>query len=227
MILHRLNFAPDRQAARFTDYLRDDATMDAHLADMFEAMVDRLGTERPTLKAPELCHLVGLLHRFFRRPIRTICLVRDPRDVIASVMQVAERQGKERDLVAAADYIGAFYESISVAAANPHPNNPVLLVKYEHFVSQQTDWQGLEEFVGYPLPEYHGIADEALAPGNAWHSNLYAKPITPERVGSYKGYLTPDEIGAIDESYARFYERFGYSRHSEDDLAATSTLRAA
>ena len=218
MMVHRLRFSVAERGPRFAAFVGDDAGFDSIYADMLEGVLARAECKvEPgddlVLRAPEFCHLLPVLPRFFRRPMRTVCIVRDPRDVIASLMQVRERQGQARDLVAAADFLGGFYADIAAALEAPDARNPLHLIRYEDMaVRNGKALAGLSAFLGAKLKvrDYAGMPADALDPGNPWHSDSYLKPVKADRIGAYADYLTPDEIGAIDHSYARFYERFGY-----------------
>ena len=209
----------------------DDHQLDASVTSFIKSLLGRpYRSENIILKAPNLCHYLDFLHRFFDRSMRTICIIRDPRDAIASLMKVRSRQGLGRDLVAAADFMGSFYQDLARGLDHPHDDNPLFLIRYEDLVSaSQERIEALEAFVERPL-DFGGFSDltkETMNKDNPWHSELYGRAVTAERIGAFWDYLTPDEIGAIDHSYGRFYERFGYQAATDDELLAATKRQAS
>ncbi|HEY0052162.1 MAG TPA: sulfotransferase, partial [Caulobacteraceae bacterium] len=169
IIRHRLTaFALDGEH-QVHAFAKTEADIDAAAACYIEGLLANRDPGPLVLKSPDLCHLLPVLPRFFRRPMRTVCIVRDPRDVIASLMQVRERQGEARDLVDAADFLGGFYDDIDKALADPHPRNPVHLIRYEDMaVRNGKALAGLSAFLGAKLKvrDYAGMPADALDPGN-------------------------------------------------------------
>lgn len=171
-----------------------------------------------------------------------IISVRDPRDVVASLIGVAEKlpDGNvnkwfvERDMKRLAGYYKGFYRAVLVA---PHPafRQNLLFVKHENLVANpQQEVARISEFTGLPIDLDGGTAPWKRNEWNfdelsrwkitGWRSDLWGKEISDSNVGKFRDKLTEDELAILDEELRDVYQVFGYS---ETGAAGPSSAFAA
>lgn len=194
------------------------------LAACYRAQVDRMldlvltlnatpETRTLILKDPELSHVLTALSDVMPKH-RLIVLMRDPRDVIASMKRVSERKQEAWDLRNSMNFIYRYYHVIRLYAANAGKN--ARIVRYEDLV--RTGIEDLRSFLKLPLPaqgEQKSVtADVAtkLDRSDPFFSELYLKPTTTDAVGAYRATLDRDEIAHIEEVFSGVMQHWGYVR---------------
>lgn len=101
IIQHFHNLLHYSDPQRFAAYAIDEPT----LVGMYRGMVDsmlktvqshfnEIDYRYLILKDPELTQLIDLIPRFFGEDSKTVCVVRDPRAVIASMLEVENKKKK-------------------------------------------------------------------------------------------------------------------------------------
>lgn len=220
ILQNRQRFSVVADPARLRPYVRDDALLDFLHSNFIEQIMASLlsGFPEPrrfiVLKDPHLTHIVDGLHRFFQQKMRTVCTVRDPRDVVASLREVTRRQGEIIDVSTAIHAIKPFYDSLARALAAPHSRNPVMLVKYETLVQRDPLLlDELEAFVGYPIERggYREVSEWAIEPAGPWHVPTYGSPTTNSRVGAFLQTLSEAEVVLVETLFSAEMERYGYA----------------
>jgi hypothetical protein len=174
------------------------------------------------LKNPELTvHFPGLAQWY---PMaKLIVMVRDPRDTIASILDVAVRHrqsgvdsqlaGMGRDMAALARFYKSYYAD---ALQSPKCKDRVLVVKYEDLVRNPGQVLApLSGILGIRLDPAHVLPDkhdesERDAYAAAFWINLKAAPPSADSVGRYRKSLTPEEIAAIELHCADFNRGLRY-----------------
>ncbi|NKB49490.1 MAG: hypothetical protein GKS02_09010 [Alphaproteobacteria bacterium] len=171
-----------------------------------------------------------------------IISVRDPRDVIASLIEVAEKLPKpntnrwfaERNMKRLAGYYKGFYRSVLVAPdANFRKN--LLFVKHEALVTNPArEVARISEFTDFPLAPEDGTAawkrnewdfdDMERFKITGWRSELWGKEMSTKNIGKFRGKLTAEELAILDEELADVYIIFGYG---DDDVSASTATFAA
>ncbi len=159
---------------------------------------------------------------------RFICMIRDPRDVIVSLINVGKKmqaQGR-RDLLAQAAqardmdhlcrYFKAFYDPI-LQMRQPAFWAQTLFVRYEDLVRHpDTVVRDVARFTGLTLPlktVYDtGTVDFAKRAESPWLSHLYGKGISASRVGTYADALSQEEVHTVEAACAELLDLFGYPR---------------
>lgn len=141
---------------------------------------------------------------------RLICIVRDPRDVIASVKNVAKRKQEAWDLEKTAAWIYSYYSGLQ--KHRPNAGSNTLFVRNEDLVAGQLP--RVRDFLGQSAEdvlEDPEAIKARLDPSDPFFSDLYLKPTTKQKVGSYVKDLTKDEIAYIDKIFAGVMKAWRYA----------------
>jgi hypothetical protein len=186
------------------------------------------------LKHPELIrNFVDLAH--LSPQMLFLAVVRDPRDVVASMKRVRDSHARDgvpgplaaaRTTAALCDVYGSHYALLLDSAQGL--GGRLMIVRYEDFVSAPKESvAAIGAFCGarYDLDEVaeFSAADAANATfdkggrsqdpfSRAFWSDLYTKPLSDERVGRFAETLTASEVGEIEGRLAFVGRRFGYWR---------------
>ncbi|MFY9809970.1 sulfotransferase family protein [Aquabacterium sp.] len=182
------------------------------------------------LKHPELTRYFNDISDYFE-DWKFVVIVRDPRDVIASIKRVQKRHQEsglrtpQTELRSIADFCReymSYYSSVDFARLKGR----YIFLKYEDFVMNSTDqltkvamFTGARYDAGRVLKfsEDHQKAanfdkekrlDDKFA--GAFWSDMYTKDISDASIGSYKADLTEDQIVEIQQRVGDFGRRFGY-----------------
>jgi hypothetical protein len=187
---------------------------------------DALG-DPPTLviKSPELSKHTPRLRRLFPQA-GFVVAVRDPRDQIASEMDVAHRQvasGMRPSLPGIGELCSVFdtYWSGIDQGMALHPES-FLLIRYEDLVTAPLRvTPKLQTFLGIDLTEYD--------PGKPWKriavdwekkktlpswSDHYGQPVTATQVGRFKRVLSEEQISEVEAHLGHWMDLLHYPRHS-------------
>ena len=228
-IIHqRLQLELGEHALKFSHFLTDTNTADRLYASLISNIIQNviyrssLSCERSVLvlKDPYLIFIANLLTRFIEADFRIVLIIRDPRDAVASFMNVRKRGGKDVSLPEAIEFIKPFHDQmLEFATGSLVGSYPLHLIRYEQLAAKDVGvLKSLEQFIGYSLnsDQYGGAPLERLDPSSEWHTDLYAQPITPERVNAYRRLMSADEIAAIENAFAASMHAFGYrTMHAE------------
>lgn len=184
------------------------------------------------LKHPELTYYFHELAEHFPN-FRFIVIVRDPRDVIASIMEVAKRhhQSKIASPQTALKNIRQYCESYFAYYANVFNHaesfgNRLIFIKYEDFMQEPgRELARISQFSGARydqdramdfLPEHAAAANfdkdarEQDPFSGAFWSDAYTQPISTERIARYKNTLSDAQVEEIEQHLHHFGKRFAY-----------------
>ncbi len=169
---------------------------------------------------PEICNLLA--------DVKFIFVVRDPRDTIVSMLDVARRQeaqGRDTNLTrmtGSVEQLAArynWYYAALTGASNDIFDSRRIVVRYEDIV-QNTDSvvDELAAFTGLPLRDFDATAgwrtivnfnDPDLIK-EPFHSVLRGKPLSGSRIGRYADHITRDDIAIVEYECAHMMKAYGY-----------------
>lgn len=178
IIQHFHDFMHYSDPQRFAAYAIDEPI----LAGMYRAMVDSMLTTTQShfkeidyryliLKDPELTLLIDLIPCFFGEDSKTVCVVRDPRAVIASMLKVERKKKKVlwsawikapnrlttynliRHVFNEKRLISVFFEYYwRVQESQLYKRGLVHIVRFEKIVAKDDDeFRRLEEYLGFAV----------------------------------------------------------------------------
>ncbi len=222
---------------RFAAYAINELT----LTEMYRAMVSSMVSTAQShfknmdyscliLKDPELTNFVDMIPRFFGEDSKIICVIRDPRSVIASMVEVERKKDKilwrawikkpgfiaTKDLVIQLSRFKKLISNIFIYYWKIHGSmlykqNGVHIVRYEKIVAHDEDeFRRLENYLGFDV-DREGIgkayfcfdrADPTYSPG-------YGKPIAS--IGSdFNNRLKRSEIKKIESAFSGMNAIYGW-----------------
>lgn len=159
---------------------------------------------------------------------RFIVVMRDPRDIVASMIDVGERmhqQGQrhffqQRDIAQLCDHIRSFYAPI-LKHPNPDFRRAVLVIRYEDLIRHTEDVKGrLRQFTGMALDfdETADVSDpeEDLARQRPryqpWITASHGRQLNDASIGRYPQVLSEAEIRAAEAHCRELLDLFQYPR---------------
>lgn len=184
------------------------------------------------LKHPELTYYFHELSNQFQN-FKFLVIVRDPRDVIASVIEVAERHIKngiaspQTELINIKNHCENYISYYADILNNRDSfQNKLIFVKYEDFMSNpDQEIQRIGKFSGTRYDTTRAVEflpEHALSPNfnkeerekdpfsGAFWSDSYTQPISTNRIGRYKELLNAEQIEEIERRLDLFGNRFNY-----------------
>jgi len=185
-------------------------------------------------KHPELTRHFLTIHKL-EPEMKFLVIVRDPRDVIASIKDVNARHAKSdveiwsphgtlKTTQQFCDYYVAYYNTVFTQRANFGPK--LMFVRYEDIVSNPV--KTFEQISAFSGATYAGDAmtkftDEHAQAKNftkdlrlkdalsgAFWSELYTRDLSTEGIGKYKQSLAPGEAEEIQSRLSGFGKSFRY-----------------
>jgi len=179
-------------------------------------LVVRINSEpratRLVLKDSELSIYLEALKDLFP-PHKVVALIRDPRDVLASMKNVAARKGGGWNVDDVATQLYNHYAKIE-SFKELAPSNAVFL-RYEDLVSDGL--APVQKFLGLPAAARTGLNEDGndhlktrLDVADPFFSELYLQATTSKKIGSYKSVLSQEEIAKIESTYSGILHRWRY-----------------
>ena len=197
-----------------------------HLRKRFDN-VENLVLKEPhlTMVFPEISELID--------SARFVCIIRDPRDVIASMIKVGKKLAQsgikndpmsqifnKRDMRILSRHYKSFYIPV-LRSTDQELGKKSMFVRYEDLVEAPgPTLERLREFTGLTLDEFNKNSDPGTGKVNfdaadpyrsAWVTKLYGKKISNDRIGAYKEVLTADEVEIIEKACQGIMARFNYN----------------
>ena len=197
---------------------------DADLLAFFRSFAERhvadiTGGKRPAalvLKDPNFVHTLEEAAAVFPECTRVVCM-RDPRDVVASFVQIGRREAAESPDKHKARDVSLICRRVSLSYKPllPDPPEGVTLVRYETLVSNPRDsLEKLSRKVGFKLSldniESFEWLDAKFRHKPTWISELEGGPPSPASIGAFKQVLTGEEVAFVQHKCAPLLKQFGY-----------------
>ncbi|MGH6934230.1 MAG: sulfotransferase family protein [Dongiaceae bacterium] len=224
-----LNFQTDwrQRFSWLKDFFDTPERFDRHAKATVDGFLrSALETQSPAkclvLKNPELTLHFPQLGEWYPMA-KLIVMVRDPRDTIASILDVAGRHRQSgvdsdianlgRDMAALARFYKSYYVS---ALQSPKSRDRVAVVKYEDLVDDPgRAFAALSAILGMSLDPSRISPDkfdrrERDANVAAFWTELRTAPPSSDSVGRFRTALTPAEIAAIEHHCADFNRGLRY-----------------
>lgn len=197
---------------------------------------ETLATQSPAtslvLKEPHLTMFFPHLWRLVPSA-KFVVVVRDPRDVVASMLKVGEKlreQGESHlfnsgDIVKIAESIPPFYmPSLRFGKENPAFRKAVRYVKYETFLADPNAiMDDLRKFTGLTMEKFDPAARPAhvhpAAAKNARNNDrlipwiteaMSGQPLDVTNTGKHAETMTRNQIKAVEEAIPNLMKRFSY-----------------
>jgi hypothetical protein len=183
------------------------------------------------LKHPELTRHFATLAEMFPEML-FLAIVRDPRDVIASIKESRDTHLREgvvspvSRLTTMTEMCRYYLNYYSRLIDAPSLKDRLMFVRYEDVMRDPAASIGrIGQFCGADYDPEKAVAfnEEHAASKNfdkelrlkdnlsgAFWSDLYTKDLSPERIGRYASTLDPDEVKEIEGHLRPFANHFGY-----------------
>lgn len=215
-LYHRTRHYSDRQRVEayfaseqnMLDYFRANV---AKLIDQAARLNPKADAHTLVLKDPGICfYLMDL--KDLLPPHKLVVLVRDPRDVLASMKNVMAKKKQKWDISAATEELLNYYYQIG--NHRQRVEKDCIFVRYEDLVVGQS--AVLQDFLKLPLATVAASGDgiatvrERLDSSDPFFSELYLQPTTAAKVGSYAKMLTRKEIHHIGTTCAAIIRQWDY-----------------
>lgn len=219
------------------DYFRDFEAYLNFNRRIVRAFMKQLSSQFPearhlVLREPHLTMLFPELAQLLTGA-RFVCVVRDPRDTIASMIEVGKklkdgqisqdamaRLFTSGDMKAISRHYLSFYQPV-LRLTQPEFQRRVLMIRYEDLVTEPVaSIRTLRKFTGIPLENFDPDRDPDTGKidyrqldtyRKAWASESYSRKITGSRMGRYADVLSREEVETINSTCAEFMKRFNYA----------------
>lgn len=162
-----------------------------------------------------------------------VLMIRDPRDVIASMVKVGERQkqvGVEsvftlRDIPTLCKHFQDFYR-LTFDFKNQSFRDRLGIVLYEDLAREpKATLKQLADFTGVPFDAIDPTAEPRPSLVDAdvirtdrmyspWATEVSGAKLAANRVGNYRNVLEPHEIAQVEQHCGDFLQTFGYLAHA-------------
>lgn len=171
-------------------------------------------------KDPVLMRYLEYFSLFFGETYKTVVCLRDPRDVVASMVEVYRKQSpeesKEKLLEIGVNLIFPYFQKIHDIDHEKIliDKDRVFFLRYEDFVVEDENIiQGLSHFLDLELntqvkSEY---LTESLEKDDPFYSKHYDKELTDSLIGKYKTIFNDREIAKLERIFAYYFDRLGYN----------------
>ncbi|QEX23602.1 hypothetical protein FRZ61_35400 [Hypericibacter adhaerens] len=213
-----------------SDYFESETAFEAFGRETLQRFLAAVSARYPearqlVLKNPELAYHFSIAAKLLPQA-RFVLVVRDPRDIIASMLQVADRQraaGLSTPLVEMGRNMERLSDMVLGYYADSYSNVALLqgrlhVVLYERIAQgDPTAIDGLRRFSGLAIdgrpadlaPQTWQRQRSDQFVGAFW-SPGWQEGVNSPRVGSHRAQLDPSEIAAIERQCERFGRSFQY-----------------
>jgi hypothetical protein len=229
-------FGKRQFASETRDYFKDPEELRAFHGGLVQAFLEHTrarfaGAQHLVLKEPHLTMLFPEIAELLPEA-RFVCVVRDPRDVIASMIEVGRKLAAEgiaddamgrlfvrRDMAALSRHFLSFYVP-ALRSASPGFMERCLFLRYEDLVQKpEATLKQVADFTGLDLASIDAAADPGTgevdfdkvnAYRKAWVTKLYGRKADASRIGAFRKVLQPAEVAAVVQNCRGLMTRFNY-----------------
>lgn len=193
---------------------------------LYKKIIKKYNCNYLLLKSISLTPNFHILNKFFP-DINYIFIVRDPRDIISSMIKVGQEQEKNkiknqycRNINDLCDHINESYQLILINKFKNLFEKKVYIVKYENFVNNFS-YELNNICKKFSLKTKYSdninvwskaseIYKDKIKNNTGYFSDLWNKPITNKKIGNYRNILTQDEIEIINNKCNHLLKKFKY-----------------
>jgi hypothetical protein len=224
----------DHDSASYFDDVNDLQQFHATVVNLFLHRTLKRFSGASTLVLKEL-HLTQFFPELFELVphVRFVMIVRDPRDIIASMIQVGERMKangeqhffQSRNIPVLCQQVLSFYGP-SLNNRNPAFRNAMLLLRYEDLIRHTGQVQKqLAQFTGLKLDFSSDTNPNNALEGSKnnadplhatqkrylpWITDNNGKEINESSIGKFRQVLTEAEVAIVNQHLQSFMKMFDY-----------------
>ena len=202
-----------------------------YVGDYLKRTRDRFSPcEHLVLKTPRMTRLFPEVFELIDN-VRFVVIIRDPRDTITSMMEVARKQRDAGQRIIL-DISRMDLKSMIIDYRSSYEwlfrndltdlKRATMLLRYEDLVLNFSDTVGkISQFTDLRLTDFDPNANwqrttidyeqvrnnPILAP---WGTEVWGKPVSSERIGRFRARLTHDQVAFIEYECANLLRHFGY-----------------
>lgn len=210
------------------DYIFDDEKdivnyLNKSMKIFFDKIIKKYNTDTLILKSIVCSPNAHILHHIFPK-ISFILCVRDPRDIVNSMINIGKRQAENgidaqftRNIEQLCRRINDSYRILFEKKLSKNFFNSLNIVKYEDFVKNPSDILNkisldlsLKIKFKKKLSTWKRNKEVYRNYHYGYQSKLWNKPISDKNIGAYKKNLTKKEIVKINDLCSNLISRFDY-----------------
>ena len=195
--------------ARFRAYLGDRHSARRIFRQIVQTMLSGVSGSPLILKDPEIALYLPYAKELLPDSTRFLGIVRDPRDVVASMKRVRTREGNYRGLRQICTALEPFYQGVA--------SNDLVTVRYEDVVRWEPETiRRIETHTGLTARSKETPVD--LDKSDPFYSNFFGRPVTDKLVSTYYKTLDALEIELVESLFKSDIKRLGYNHNHKPDF---------
>ena len=170
-------------------------------------------------KDPMLTNYIQYFDLFFGDTYKIIFCVRDPRDTVASMFKVNQKQHQNSDnralFTQSINFVFPFYKKIFDIDQELEVVNlkKLVFIRYEDIVSnEKTQISRLETFIKHKLDfsTENEIVSSRLDRTSPFYSENYGRSVTTKPIGKFRTILNRAQIKEIETQFTYYLDKFNY-----------------
>jgi hypothetical protein len=237
IIQHYYNLIHYSDQQRFSAYAINKETLTKVYRDMIDSMLSivrshfkNVDYQYLILKDPELTNIVDLVPIFFGEDSKIVCVIRDPRAVISSVLKVERKKkkiilsrwGKDSRFKIISEFIAQFLRERSIFSdffvyywriqnSKLYKEGKIHIARYEKIVELEDDeFNSLEKYLGFKISrEGFGKMAFGFDKKDPTYSSGYGGKIQKQK-SDFRKILTKRQIKKIEKIFSGLNNRYGW-----------------
>ena len=187
---------------RYKTFMGEGKALTGNFSDIISVCLRHL-PNTAILKDPNLCLYIREWRELFPHD-RMIIIIRDPRDVVSSMLTVLRRTNPSADVNQAIDVVAPHFFQIE---KDVETANNIVVVRYEDVaLGRQDVLTFVRSFTGVNLSTNYESAYE-FDRNDSFITRLFGKPVSDERIGAHKALLNESELNKVCEIFCGIIER--------------------